>query len=250
MPNLPAHVALAWEAARRLNDDAVNKWSGAFLLGSTTPDIRAMTKWTRDETHFAPLESTDVADGITGLFQAQPQLARRSQVSDSTCAFLLGYVTHLVADQCWITEIYRPYFANQAVYEDQVEAKVLDRALQLELDRQSTPLVKDFGALLANSEQGIDVGFISPSTLEAWRQWVEGMLAREFTWERLRIMAGRRQEPQAHPAAQQAAERFLRSVPHGLDRIFQQLPWGRIEEYKEHAVQEFLRWAKGYLECA
>ena len=55
MPNLPMHLFLANRIAEELDWGAVHDNLGDYLLGSTSPDIRAMTKWDRERTHFAPL---------------------------------------------------------------------------------------------------------------------------------------------------------------------------------------------------
>ena len=43
MPNLPMHIYLANLAAEQLDWGSIQDHVGSFFLGSTTPDIRAMT---------------------------------------------------------------------------------------------------------------------------------------------------------------------------------------------------------------
>ena len=45
MPNLPTHFSFALETLAALDDSSIKANLGSFLLGSTTPDIRARTKW-------------------------------------------------------------------------------------------------------------------------------------------------------------------------------------------------------------
>ena len=47
MPNLPLHIFLAQQAAEKLDWGFAYDCVGSFYLGSTAPDIRAMTKWPR-----------------------------------------------------------------------------------------------------------------------------------------------------------------------------------------------------------
>ena len=55
MPNLPTHMYLAYQVAEGLGRGEVHSQLGSCFLGCTAPDIRAMTKWPRERTHFAPL---------------------------------------------------------------------------------------------------------------------------------------------------------------------------------------------------
>ena len=74
-PNLPAHLSLASQTASRLGHTVIDKHLGTFLLGSSSPDIRIMTKWKRDYTHFAPLTVGRIGEGADGLFRTHPGLA-------------------------------------------------------------------------------------------------------------------------------------------------------------------------------
>ena len=249
VPNIPAHIGLALEVAAKLEHPAVERHKGSFLLGSTTPDIRAMTKGDRETTHFAPFDSTELFAAVDGLFRTHRHLSQADRVSEATCAFVAGYISHLVADQVWVAEIYQPYFGNPAVYEDATVAKVMDRALQLEMDRQVSDRVGEIYPILSKSEEGVDVGFIDASTLTAWRGWVFEVCSRGFSWERLLFLARRRQDPTNHNVAQQAAEEFLQSVPRGLQGITQRVPLERVEAYRNRAVRESGKLAQEYLAC-
>ncbi|MBI4233297.1 MAG: hypothetical protein HY686_02530 [Chloroflexi bacterium] len=246
MPNLSAHIALALEMADRLCHPAVERHRGAYVLGATAPDIRIITRWTREQTHFAPLDSEDMSAGVQGLFQAHPQLACAAQLGEATRAFVVGYVSHLVADQAWVVKLYRPFFGNGSVYQDHIQGNMMDRALQLEMDREGAPHLPEARLLLANAEDGVEVGFIDPPTLRAWREWVQQACERGFTWDRLRGFA-RRQPTQDHTAAQQFAEVFLQSVPEGLERIYQRVPLEQVVAFREKAIGEVLRIARRYL---
>ena len=108
---------------------------GSFLLGSTSPDIRILTKGKRDDTHFATLQVQSIGMGVAGLFHSYPAIADSSKVSGPTRAFLSGYLVHLLADEAWILDIYRPYFDDPLLFPDRVHANISDRALQLDMDR-------------------------------------------------------------------------------------------------------------------
>ena len=141
MPNLPAHIELAAMVAERLGPSALDGNLGYFLLGSTSPDIRAITKADRQDYHFAPLSFESVGAGVDGMLSAHPELRDAAGRDGPTGAFVAGYMTHLIYDETWIVEMFRPCFGNSGVFADEMEGKVLDRALQLDLDRQAQPRV-------------------------------------------------------------------------------------------------------------
>lgn len=239
---------MAMEATGRLGRPALEQHTGAWLLGSTAPDIRIITRWPREQTHFGSLSSDDVCAGVKALFQAHPHLAPLSRLSLPTQAFLLGYMCHLVADQAWVVWVYRPYFGNLDVYDDAVVGNVMDRALQLELDRQATALVAEARALLDLAEEGVEVGFVDGPTLRAWRGWVQRFLGQGFAWSRLHSLA-RRQGSAGHHAAGQAAETFLASVQEGLESIYRRVPQDTLGRYKECVFQGMRRLVQEQAVC-
>ena len=81
MPNLPTHFSFALETLAALDDPSIQANLGSFLLGSTTPDIRARTKWKRSHTHFAPLSVERVGVGAEGLFCSNPHLTEAARKS-------------------------------------------------------------------------------------------------------------------------------------------------------------------------
>ena len=72
MPNLPAHIELAAMVAERLGPSALDGNLGYFLLGSTSPDIRAITKADRQDYHFAPLSFESIGAGVDGCWPPTP----------------------------------------------------------------------------------------------------------------------------------------------------------------------------------
>ena len=249
MPNLPTHLSLALQVARRMDHSTIDEHLGRFLLGSTSPDIRIMTKWQRYQTHFAPLTVEHVGTGVRGLLQAYPDLADSSRVSDETKAFLSGYFTHLVADETWILQVYRPYFGDQRLFPDQVKANIWDRALQLDMDKVSRDELGDMEqvrAFLDGSESGVGVEFISAETLGKWREWVTDFTTWEFTWERLRFAA--RRMSQNNGDAMQIVEEFLQCVPSSLEGVYNEIPMEEIASYREKVIEKAVPLIEEYLE--
>ena len=247
MPNLPAHMGLAFRAAERLGHPTLDSHMGDFLLGSTSPDVRIITRGQREEHHFAPLTFSEVGAGVEGLFKAHPHLLSQSTKHGPTLAFVAGYITHLVLDEIWIVDMYRPYFGNPRVFHDGIYGKVMDRALQLELDRRSQPAVESALPLLAEATDGVEVGFISADTLAAWRRWVEEFVSRDFSWERLRFMARRvAAGDEAHPA-HTVADEFLRDMPASLERLYGYVKREDLADFQERSTESVAQAVGEYL---
>ena len=247
MPNLRAHIDIAHRAAERLAHPTLDGNMGFFLFGSTSPDIRVITRKGREVYHFAELDFESLGSGIEGLFSAHPGLKRTGEHSEQTVAFVCGYLTHLIVDESWIVDMYRPYFGNRGVFGESAKGNVYDRALQLELDRQSTrpPDAADLLSSLAVDD--IDVGFLSTETLNDWREWVVSSLARGFTWERLRFMAGRiSRGDESHPA-HALADEFVRGVPNGLASLYDHVPEESLDDYRQRSVDALVKTIREYL---
>jgi hypothetical protein len=235
VPNLPAHIALAHETAQRLAHPVLEANMGYYLLGSTSPDIRIITKGRREQYHFASLEFDSIGSGVRGLFDAYPHLRTTRGRNGLDQAFVAGYITHLIADETWIMDMYRPYFGNSGVFDDETLGKVMDRALQLELDRQAWDTVDATLGLMADAGGRIDVGFISSEALADWRPWVVEFLSSGFSWKRLKFMAKRiAAGDDSHPA-HDVANGFIDEIPRSLEDLYRVVPEGRLVAYKKQA---------------
>ncbi|MBI2872254.1 MAG: hypothetical protein HYY00_03585 [Chloroflexi bacterium] len=249
MPNLSGHLDIALEAACRLAHPTVERHRGSFLLGCTAPDIRIITRGKRDHTHFAPLSNSTLGEGARLMFQQHPRLAGASSLSEPTRAFVAGYIAHLLADEAWIIKLYRPFFGNSEVYTDRAEGSIMDRALQLELDRRVGEDMDGLASVrqaLDGAEDGVEVDFLPPELLRQWREFVVEATLRAFTWERLRRMLNRLGLNE-DPYALTIVERFLASVPDGLDAIYARVPRERVADFREESITVFLKIAREYL---
>jgi len=210
---------------------------GYFLLGSTSPDIRVITRERREQYHFVSLDFDAVGAGVKGLFKSHPKLMDSSACDGPTKAFIAGYISHLLADEYWIVNMFRPYFGNPAVFNDETIGKLMDRALQLEMDRQMWWAVDATLRLLLAANGRIAIDFISEQTLVDWREWVVTHLSRGFSWDRLHFMARRIAEGDDDHAVHQMARDFVQRVPESLEDIYQVVSRQALEEFKELATQ-------------
>ncbi len=235
------HIYLASQVAEQLDRGYVYDNIGSFFLGSTTPDIRAMTKWPREKTHFSLLSVEEVGAGTRTMFENYPDLLEGEGVTEATRAFMLGYISHLTADETWITSVYRANFDTTVVQAritvDQVEADIWDRAIQLDMDRQSLPrLLQTVDAQEAVScgDEGVSVAFLEDGLLAEWKHWVARFMGMEFNWERLKRALNRMYRD--NDDVQNTVGEFLERMPRSLEEVYEKIPEARVEAYRKQAV--------------
>lgn len=253
MPNLTAHLGMAKDVAKRLRHPIIDNHLGSFLLGSVSPDIRIITKNNRYDTHFVGLDFESHGSGLEGMFNANPDLADSCALNGPTKAFIVGYVSHLFADEFWILDFYRPYFGNLDVYQSTLVGQIMDRALQLELDRREEINIGGLNTLkplIMNAEEGVEIGFISAETMTEWRKWIQVTLDWSFDWSRLSFMARRvvaRYEDDLNLEAEGIVKTFLGSTAQGIESIYKLVPETKIDVFREKNITAVSKFAKEYL---
>ena len=105
-------MEMAYHASQMVDAPVLNENMGCYLLGSTAPDVRVITRKGREPYHFAPLDFDEVGAGIAGLYGEHPQLVET--VHGPTRSFMAGYMTHLILDETWITRMDRPLFGKDS----------------------------------------------------------------------------------------------------------------------------------------
>ncbi len=171
MPSLGSHLLRAYRVAERLGLPEIEADRGAFLLGSTAPDIRVLTRRDREETHFFTLAELSDQDSVERMFRENPGLATPSGLDAATTAFMAGYLTHLVLDETFIGEIYRPHFGALSEIDADPKSNVLDRALQYELDRRDREATAEMEAIrddLVAAGPVTGIPFIEDQYLVEW----------------------------------------------------------------------------------
>lgn len=244
VPNLPAHIDLASQAADRLGNSTLVNNPGYFLLGAVSPDVRAITKRDRAVYHYAPLTFAEVGDGVRGLFAAHPELRDNARNDEKTAAFVAGYVSHILLDESWITGVFRPHFDRP---DDDAYSKVMDRALQLELDRLAEQSVERALSAIRAATMPIRTDLIPADTLEEYRTFVIGLLGQGFSWDRLRFMARRIASGSEDHPANQIAEEFLKAMPESFETLFERVSRVELAEFREMAVDRLAVALREYL---
>jgi hypothetical protein len=243
------HVTLARELAREVGGATISADVGAYYLGASAPDIRAMTKWDRRDTHFFDLGNFDDQHSVHALFCAHPELAAVSELDAATSAFMCGYITHLEMDEAWITDIYRPCFGERSPLKGELLANVLDRVLQHELDRrgrEDLEAVSEIRDQLVASTCDVAVGFIGVEDLTEWRGVVDELLTREWTWERFGRFASRHLKAYG-VESKDDLEEFMKDIPDLVDQSVRNVTRERIEAFEERSRQRAIAAVREYL---
>ena len=220
---------------------------GYFYLGSTSPDIRALTKRARSEYHFVELDFEKIGTGVDAMFVAHPELMEAAEHDGPMRAFIAGYITHLMADESYIVRMFRPYFGHPDAFETDAMAKVWDRALQLDFDRTVWENVQSSIEGMDPDTSNVNIRFLPQEDLLQWKEWVARVMSGGFSWERLRFMARRISAgDESHPAYTYT-ERFLTSVDDSLDALYEHVPRLYVEEFRDEAVETIVGSLRDYL---
>ena len=247
MPNLPTHINFAIETASILDNANLEEYLGYFLVGSTSPDIRVITRRRREYYHFTDIDFEDVGTGVRGMFDQHPELQNQTDLNGPTRAFIAGYITHLLVDESYISDIFRPYFGNREVFQDSTTGLLHDRALQLDMDRQVWQKVATIILDLEFLPERVDVAFLAPDSLSQWRDWVFEVVVNGFSWDRLRFMAKRIAAGDKQHPVNQLVDDFLSHMPNSLDEIYEIVPYDVVSDFKTKTVTALLEPINGYL---
>ncbi len=211
--------------------------------------MRIITAATREETHFFDLVCDTYGSSAVGFFDKYPRLREANELNSPTKAFVCGYLSHLVADEVWICEVYRPFFGEDSGLADDPMSNVLDRALQFELDRRerSDPRkVQEFQALLAGSDEGVEIGFVDAATLHQWQEFVTTAVGREPSWDRFPLFAQRFLIAEQKVDAEHL-EVFLASVRSKLEGILDLVGAKQLEAFREKSIADSVQAVREYL---
>ena len=253
MPPLVFHMAFARQLQERLRSDLLGGQIGPFLLGATTPDIRVITRWNRDDTHFFDFDTYEQQDSVATFFARHTALAEPGRLSPATAAFVAGYMTHLTLDERWIVEIYRTFFGERGTLGGGEEAAVLDRLLQYELDRakrEDRELMDGIRLALQDCETSIDCGFIEVATLREWRGLAAEQTLYPADYERLRYYSGRQLKALGvDPEMPEEFNRFVERVPDLLLAAIEHVTQERFDAFVEKSYEEAQSAVGRYLAC-
>jgi hypothetical protein len=168
MPPLTLHTVIAKRVGSELGNRpdgrafarTLDEDPGSFYLGSTAPDIRILTRWERERTHFFDLHNFDRQDGVRAMFEAYPALAKPAGLNPATVAFIAGYLSHLVMDESGstISALLRPCSPQGG----DVRANIMDRAISTSWTGRRGPTAKSVSHIVKElARTALDVEWAS-----------------------------------------------------------------------------------------
>jgi hypothetical protein len=250
MPALALHAAVAKRIADQLRRCALDADPGSLYLGSTAPDIHILMRWERERTHFFDLQDLGEQSAVAAMFEAYPALACPAELSPPTVAFVCGYISHLVMDEIWINDVYRPFFSRSSPLADDRRADIMDRALQYELDRQARADRQAMSHIveeLARSALDLEVGFIDGDALGQWRALMVEALNHPPDWERFRFFGGRALKATGIDTPEAFAA-FVKMLPDLVAEATDYLSRERLEAFLEKSIDQGRGAVKEYLD--
>jgi hypothetical protein len=252
MPPLAIHTVIAKQMAERLRLPALDEQRGNLYLGSTAPDIRVITRWDRQRTHFFDIHNFGEQSCVRAFFEGNPALADAGVLTPRTQAFLAGYLSHLVVDEGWIGAVYRPFFGERSALGGSLRANVMDRALQFSLDadtRSDTDLMAHVIDEVARCDLDLQIGFIDCESLGRWREIIIEYVQSQPDWDRFRARA-RQHLAQPGDETEAGFSELFESLPDLVDEALRHLTRQRIDDVMRDSVDASVRVVTEYLACA
>jgi hypothetical protein len=250
MPPICIHLSIAREAADMLGHPIVDRNLGSYLIGATFPDVHIIiADYQREKTHFFDLEREMSENGVATLFKEHPGLADNESLDSSTKSFVAGYLSHLVTDEVWIFDIYRPCFGLSSPLGEDSMANMLDRLLQFELDcreRYDRAKMEEIRTLVCDWEPRVELDFVDIVALKRWQEVVCTATTREPNLAFFPYFARRFLLPR-HKIEPEQLEQFLSSLPAKVEWAIQYVTPERLTSFKEKAVSQSVVVAKEYL---
>jgi len=198
--------------------------------------MRAITKKDRSVYHFVNLDFKEVGEGLRNLVSSHPRWLDIDGVGGETRAFMAGYASHLILDETWVTLMFRPYFQNSKLFPDPAKALVMDRAMQLGLDKLNWSTMKPHLADMEKYQVGINVDFLDSEPVVDWKNWIFRLLRADFSWGRLLFIANRIAKGDKNHAAIKYANEFIENPETMFDDLVNTLPGGVLNEFEETAL--------------
>ena len=249
MPPLGLHTIVAKEIADKLGSSLLDDYRGTFYLGSTAPDIRIIARCDRRLTHFFDLDSFEEQSGPEELLQRHPELAEVKKLEGVTVAFMAGYIAHLIMDETWIKDIFRPFFGDQSALAGSPEAKIRDRALQFALDaegRRDPELVAHVVDNIRQSEPEVEVGFIDRKSLSRWRTMMVDLVGKSPDWDNFPMVAALYLQ-EAGIEGPEAITHFQEELPQLVEETREYLTEERIDSFLDDSMNRGRQMVKEYL---
>ena len=249
MPLLYLHLSIAKDAADLLGHPAIGSQLGSYLGGAISPDAHFVSSASRSDTHFFDLQASECESGASSIFKTNPGLARGSDIDAATKSFVAGYLSHLITDEIWTLDIYRPFFGDTSPLGGDIEANTLDRLLQYETDRwerQDKEKLALIRTELCSWKPEVGIDFIENGALRDWLNFVCATTAREVTLGDFRLFAQHFLISREKVGVEKL-EPFLEAVPAKLDWVIEYVTPQRLQAFREKAIDRSVAVVGEYL---
>ncbi|OAI38869.1 hypothetical protein AYO38_08730 [bacterium SCGC AG-212-C10] len=237
MPQIGLHMVIASQIADAGDVKLLRDHIGAFLLGSTSPDVRVMTRQDRKTTHFFDLNVMDPQDSIGGLFAEYPSLADPERLNAETRAWMCGYIAHLVMDENYINGVYRPFFAEHDRLGGQLRANAMDRVLQFYLDNTYCDPM-DVRTYLSDSlrisTDTIETVFLESVVLSKWHKLTTDVASGGMESSRMRSMMANFLKFSGMPDEEERNV-FLDGLPELLESSIEHVSRDEVDRFLERS---------------
>lgn len=231
MPTPFMHLALAEEilCENDLSPTAQSllaRQRGPFLLGTTAPDIQAISGQTRVETHFYTLPRTSTRPAHEELFAAYPTLTQAKKLEPAQAAFIAGYIAHLLLDELWLDGIFLRYFCGD--WATRQEQAFLHNVLRTWMDAQDQQRLNGNVTTSLRSVAPRDwLPCIQDADLNTWRDWLVRQLSPGQSAQTAQVFARRMGVSAAE------MESLLQSPKQMERRVFQRVPLDTLRAFRE-----------------
>ena len=215
--------------------------NGDYLLGATTPDIRVLTRWDRERTHFFDIYDDGHQDCVENFFSAHRMFRDPSNLTAETIAWVAGYLTHVIMDQEYVLQIYRPFFGSRGRCLAVTRTPTCSiGVLQYELDRrerESDEQMQRMRHALFGSAVEIDAGFVDRPLLIQWRDTTAAMTEHPPDWERFSFIASRHLKERWDSRARPACGSFMETIPALLDDTLSRVDQAALDAFFESTAE-------------
>jgi hypothetical protein len=202
-------------------------------------------------THFFDLNVHAHQDSVGAFLSAHPSFADPGRLNTETLAFAAGYVSHLVMDEQYITDMYRRFFAEHDALGGRIRANVMDRLLQFHIEGLycNDPKLKTAVCdALGGTVENVQAGFIETETLERWRGVMLEMTARTMDWDRMRGMVSNHLRIGGLEEGESLAS-FLDSLPDLLNETIAHITSDEVGAFVERSTEAARLAVARYLGC-
>jgi hypothetical protein len=203
---------------------------GAFFLGHIAPDVQVVSGQSRESTHFFALPPINQRPAYEIMLAKYPNLVDLQGTSPAQLAFTIGYISHLMLDECWVREVFFPVFGPDQIWGDRRERFLLHNVLRTWLDQHDLPKLREgIDNWLRYAHPNGWLPFVEDRFLRQWRDLVADQFAPGAGMRTVEIFAKRSRIPDAEFLALLEPEAMQR-------RVFSRISLEELNRFYERAV--------------